>query len=371
MNFAADLSRHLRKGRLSEEPAVAALSYWIRPASIRQLAEKWREENRVLDLVRVPRGVVFHLPPTNVDTLFVYSWILSAAVGNANVIRISPRALEATRPLLAVVSQLLLEHRQIGSTTAFVSYGHDARFTEELSSADIRVIWGGDESVRAIRTVPLPPNSSEVAFADRFSLAALDADAVERLGPPELLDLARKFFNDVFWFDQLGCASPRAIVWCGETPVIDRAADRFWNAVQEEVERRGTEIPASTAVAKLVYSAELSIDGVASEVEWRDSRLTRARSAGGMDFQRESPGGGMFIEHRVPSLPAISPMLVRKDQTLTYFGIPESDLLEVACSAAGIDRCVPVGTALEFGRFWDGLDLLATFSRIVDVRARA
>src|SRR5229473_1854189 len=41
---------------------------------------------------RFPRGLVFHVPPANVDTIFVYSWALSALAGNRNVVRISPRA---------------------------------------------------------------------------------------------------------------------------------------------------------------------------------------------------------------------------------------------------------------------------------------
>src|SRR5262249_35189505 len=89
--FASDLSRALRRDPQTRvEPAVAALAYWIRPAHLVQLQHDWlvrgEHDERI---VRVPRGVVFHIPPTNVDTLFVYSWLLSALAGNANVIRLS------------------------------------------------------------------------------------------------------------------------------------------------------------------------------------------------------------------------------------------------------------------------------------------
>jgi hypothetical protein len=369
MDFTAELSQALRRSSLGTEPAVAALSYWIRPASLRRLASDWSEENRALELVRVPRGVVFHLPPTNVDTLFVYSWLLSAAVGNANVIRLSPKALDDLDPLLSIMGRLLRDHPAMGSTTSLVSYGHDDRITEALSMSDMRVIWGGDESVRTIRSIPLPPSSMEVAFADRFSLAALDARAVTEVGDGELTDLARRFFNDAYWFDQLGCASPRAVVWCGDEGVIDRAATRFWGAVREELGRRGVETPASAAIAKLVYAAELAIEGATNQIDWRDARMTRMQSSTNAKFHRDSPGGGLFVEHHVSSLAGIAPLLARKDQTLTYFGFEQPELLHLVRSATGIDRCVPIGTALDFGRLWDGFDLLAAFSRIVDIRS--
>ena len=35
-----------------------------------------------------PRGLVFHLPPQNVETVFLYSWALSYLAGNANIVRL-------------------------------------------------------------------------------------------------------------------------------------------------------------------------------------------------------------------------------------------------------------------------------------------
>ncbi|MFC6804089.1 acyl-CoA reductase [Deinococcus caeni] len=43
----------------------------------------------------MPRGLVFHVPPANVDTIFIYSWLMSVLAGNRNVIRLSSR--EPTR----------------------------------------------------------------------------------------------------------------------------------------------------------------------------------------------------------------------------------------------------------------------------------
>ena len=59
---------------------------------------------------------------------------------------------------------------------AFVRYGHDDDVTASLSNlADIRVVWGGDETVSRIRRLPVGPSTVEMTFPDRFSLVAFDA----------------------------------------------------------------------------------------------------------------------------------------------------------------------------------------------------
>ena len=367
--FGESLSRDLRRGALGSQPAVAALAFWIRPSSLRRLGASWRHENTASGVLRRPRGVVFHLPPTNVDTLFVYSWLLSAAVGNGNIIRLSPNAIETIGPLLDVVCQNLVRHEAIGSSTAIVSYGHDASITADLSAAEVRVIWGGDDAVRSIRSVPMPPQSVELAFADRFSLAAFGADAILALDEAGLADLAKRFYNDSYWFDQLGCSSPRAVVWCGGQHAVEKAASRFWRVFKLELDRSCELVTTSTVIEKLVYSADLAASADVAGIDWKDNRVTVATVQKLHGFDRESPGGGMFVQYRVRTLAEVAPVLERRDQTLSVFGVSPVDVLALIESTNGIDRSVPVGSALEFGRYWDGHDLLAAFSRIVDLRS--
>ena len=58
------------------------------------------------------------------------------------------------------------------------------------------------------------------------------------------------------------------------------------------------------------------------------------------------------------------------DQTVTHFGFTPAELREFAASAgaAGLDRIVPVGEALDFSPDWDGYSLLRDFVRTVIVR---
>lgn len=372
IDFVADLSRRLRRHPgAAELPALTALSYWIRPANIRRMADDWARWSSIDDrIVRVPQGVVFHLPPTNVDTLFVYSWLLSALTGNANVIRLSPSVFESPMPLLDVVGAALTDHDAVGATTAIVTYGHEAEVTRGLSTADVRVIWGGDDTVEAVRAIPAVPSTSELAFPDRYSMALIDTTSLLELDDLGLNQLTHKFFNDAYWFDQMGCASPRLLVWRGRDGAAE-ASQRFRTALREQIAGREDSQPAaSTVIAKLVHASDLAAGGTVTAVDWSENAVTIGTLEALVPEQRDSPGGGLFYEVMVDDLAELVSFVRRKDQTLSHFGFPLDELrsLAVQLGSRGIDRIVPIGDALTFGRFWDGQDLLVSFTRALTVQ---
>src|SRR5690606_19668888 len=100
-------------------------------------------------LLRAPRGLVFHVPPGNVDTMFVYSWLLGLLCGNRNVIRLSRNRDEPVEILCRVAGAALSEAAPaLRAGNAVISYGHEAEINAALSAAcDTRVVWGGDATV--------------------------------------------------------------------------------------------------------------------------------------------------------------------------------------------------------------------------------
>jgi hypothetical protein len=103
----ADLSRRIfLAGEARAYPELIALAYWMRRAEVVRLLEQFRAlQSAERTLVR--RGLVFHLPPRNVDTMFVYSWLLSALTGNRNVIRLPPERSASTEVLLRLLTETL------------------------------------------------------------------------------------------------------------------------------------------------------------------------------------------------------------------------------------------------------------------------
>ena len=119
---------------------------------------------------------------------------------------------------------------------------------------------------------------------------------------------------------------------------------------------------------KLTFAASAILD-MCVESWQRFPELTILSLATLSDFNRSHPGGGFVFEVAVNSLAGLVPSLVRKDQTLTTFGFDDTELISLVRQLNGkaIDRIVPIGQALQFGRFWDGYDLLRAFCREVYV----
>ena len=79
-----------------------------------------------------------------------------------------------------------------------------------------------------IRRSPFAPHAGEITFPDRYSLAAIRADAYAVLPEQKRDYLADQFYNDSFWFDQLACSSPRLLVWCGQKSSAKAASSDFF-----------------------------------------------------------------------------------------------------------------------------------------------
>lgn len=360
--FAHALSKRLLKMR--NLPQLVALGYWMRKKNIEELKNEWLSENR--EKIIKPRGTVFHFAPSNVDTIFVYSWMLSLLAGNRNIIRISTKQQgdELVATILDELANTLFQN--IAKRTIICTYEHDDKINEKLSAAcHTRVIWGGDATIQAIRKIPLAPMANEIAFPDRFSLAVLSAAAVFALDENSLDDLAEQFYNDVYWFDQMACSSPRLVVWSGQQ--VEEAKYRFWSVFERKIHEKHYELTAAIQVLKYTTSLWLATDSQVRKAEL-GKEFTRIQYDGFPDIVRERHcGGGLFYEYEVDSLRQLSHVIIDKDQTIAYFGYNKDEvrLLVDEIATRGIDRIVPIGQALNFDDVWDGQSFLKSFTREV------
>jgi hypothetical protein len=373
-DILAELSRRiLAAPDLARRAEAVALGFWLRPANVAALEADFAGLSRPGSL-RVPAGLALHFPPANVDTMPIYSWALSLLAGNHNIVRLSARRGALATRLVELAGEVLAERPELAAGNAFVQYGHDDATSAALSAAcDLRVIWGGNASVAKVRAIPLPPYAKEVAFADRLSLAALVADEVVNADAASLARLAQGLFNDVYSFDQMGCSSPRLLVWVGTPEHARAAADRLEQAMEAELARRGHHIDPALAMAKLVFACGLAADGTAQAIRRRSTDWMVADLGDGLPspLPHDHCGGGLLLACRVDRLTDIAPAVDRSVQTLTHFGFGLDTLEELAhaCLGRGIDRMVPVGEALAFGALWDGYDLWNEMTRVVAVRA--
>jgi hypothetical protein len=371
--FSEDLARSiLRRPGVRDRPELVALAFFLRRGAVRQLA---RDFDQLVDATRprAPLGLAFHVPPTNVDTVFAYSLLLSLLSGNRNLVRLSPAAGPVARLLVELIGELLRRpgYESLRSETTIISYGHDPGPTAAASlAADVRIIWGGDDTVARIRGVPLRPSARDVAFPDRFSLAAVDAVAYNRASVHARRAAAHGLFDDAYAFDQRGCSSPRLVVFVGPAPEARRAADGLFANLAEEIERRGYELDTGAVLAKETFAHGAVIDRPVAELRRLGNALTVVRLTDLKGFDRTHPGAGLFFEVALEDLVSLVDFVTHKDQTLACFGFPADELerLARALGGRGLDRIVPFGQALAFSRYWDGHDLLAQLTRVIDVR---
>lgn len=371
--FFAEVSRRLGSSPATAAmPEVRALAFWMRRSNLSTLKDQFRTL-RVPGSVRLPRGIVFHMPPGNVDTIFMYSWLLAALSGNQNVVRLPGLRSPSVGAICATLNEVLAtaEFGALVPAVAVVGYGHEAEITAAISArADVRVVWGGDATVRRIREIPLPPRSVELTFADRYSLAAIDARAYLEAGPTRRVQLAEDFAGDTYSFDQVACSSPQLVAWCGSAEDSATASEAFYAEVAAAASRRGYAIDAGTATAQTLAAAGLAADHRVRSCRRYGRELLVVEIEGPEDVVRTHIGGGFLLSLRLGSLAELVPFLTRADQTVVQFGFDEAELLEFAGRAAGsggIDRIVAIGQALTFDRFWDGYDLLGAFTRTVRV----
>jgi hypothetical protein len=373
MDFVARLSRTVLGDRaFREHPELMAMAHWFRPANLRDLRQQFLGDGERLFL---RRGLVFHLAPSNVDSVFIYSWLLALLCGNANIARVSRRRTPQMQAFFAVAARLLREPewQDLADANIVLSYDHDASLTALLSArCQLRVIWGGDNTINEIRTIPLPPLSAELAFANRFSLAVLSAPAVTALEDEALIRLAQGFYNDAFWFNQQACSSPRALVWIGSGAQRLQAQARFWPAVEAEVQRRAPENLPAQVMDRTTSLFRLALQHDQARAETAPGALPSRILVDMLtpDDRLCHDGNGLFIELERMRLEELAPLLVMRDQTIACFGIERADWLALLplLPPHAADRIVPIGEALAFSPVWDGVNLLQAFTRELQLK---
>jgi hypothetical protein len=354
-------------------PEMMAVAHWMRRAHILELGRAFEERRG--DRVWLARGVVVHFAPTNVDSIFLYSWFISMLLGNGNVVRLSARRGEQVDLLLATINSLCAQERfqPIADRSLILSYEHDDELTRTLSEAcHARILWGGDDTVQRLRAIPVNPLAIELAFANRFSLAMIDAAAVTRADEATVRGLAGCFYNDAYWFDQMACSAPRLVIWVGEDNTCRRAQSAFWPALSHEIDRRGLVYDEMIGLNKLVSAYKSAATGFADRIEADvTSALSRVHlmSTAGPEFRQIECGGGLFFEIELPRLDQLACLVTERDQTLSYFGFERAQLEQFARTlpTRAVDRIVPIGSALDFSTVWDGSNLFEVLSREVEV----
>jgi len=278
------LSKMLMSADLAtQQPQLRVLGFWLRGAALQRLQ---RDAACSDSEVRVARGLAYHLPPTNVDTLFAYSWAVSTLLGNCNVTRLPSTTNETTSWLLDRIHEALDITNQ-HSRHLFCHFDHSSTLSAELSArADLRVVWGGDAKV-----------------------------------------------------------------------------------VADKAKSGGHDVPLAQDIEKFVLSNALLASDGASRATRHSALLTTADVPLDRTTLDTVQGAGFMMNASANQLSELKVLARRELQTIATFGLTIERKRELASllGARGGCRIVPIGEALNFSTVWDGVDLIAHFSRFIAI----
>ena len=369
-------------------PDLTAFAFYIRKANLQKLAL-----NLNPDEIRLGRGLCFHIAPANIPINFAFTWIFSLLAGNANVVRLPSKDFPQVDALLSIINATLEKYQELKERNAFVKYPRTDNETTAAycQMADCRMIWGGDHTIAAIKALPAKPRCVDITFADRYSVALINADAILKTDDVHIARLAQDFYNDTYLMDQNACSSPQVILWEGGD--VEKAKDRFWVAVEEvtrakyvlqdavavdkytlfcEEAVKNPAIKSITRSGNLLYRAELEylpnpkLETLPPQLETINQKLeTRNQKLETLTNHRGK--AGFFFEYTLQNRQELFSVVTEKFQTIVQFGVDAVELAQqlVAAHLRGIDRIVPIGKAMDIGVLWDGHDLIRELSRCI------
>lgn len=360
------VSRRLLANRAARKfPDVVTFGFWIRRASTVQMRDRFLTDG----VFRLGRGLVFHVAPSNVAVNFAYSLTAALLCGNANVVKAPSKDFEQVTLIVDAFRDALEASPALRPFITVVRYGHDQQVNDALSAVcAVRVIWGGNETIRRFRQSPMAPRAAEIAFADRYSVAYIDAKRY--LEEPDKERVANNFYNDTYLTDQNACTSPRIVFWDGSGEDIAAAKQIFWDRLHALATEKYAfqDIWAIDKLSKL-YELATAEDGV-REVPPRDNLITRVQvRKPTAELMRWKCHAGFFFECDVTDVTqmrdACSDMAC---QTISYLGDKERLRKLLSAGIKGVDRIVPIGSTMDFDLIWDGYDLVERLTRMIDVR---
>lgn len=362
VDFLNDVSRKIMGNRASKTYSdVVTFAFWIRKASVLGLKDRFEKKD---DAHHLGRGVAFHIAPSNVPVNFAYSMAAGLLTGNANVVRVPSRDFPQVEIISEALNSALELHEGMRPYIQLVRYDRDKDINDLLSAiADVRIVWGGDQTIAELRKSPMPPRSGEITFADRYSLAVIDS--VFYLNMEDKERVADDFYNDTFFTDQNACTSPRVVVWTGNR--IEEAKEVFWGTEHRLVEKKYTFQPIQ-GINKLTSSYLIAAAEMGVKIEKHpDNLIIRVKvpkiTEHLMDYRDNS---GYFYEFDCRDILEIKNLCNdKKCQTIAYIGDNKSILPLIEAGVKGIDRVVPMGKTMDFDLIWDGYNLPALLTRTV------
>ena len=315
------------------------------------------------------RGLVCHWLAGNVQILGMFALVQSIISKNVNLMKVSSRD-------DGVFTDILNEFKGVSyiteaghtitgddllKTISVVYFSrHAGKLGEEMSKeADVRIAWGGRESVETVSGYPARYDAETVIFGPKLSYSVIAKE--ELSSAQEAKKLARKVSVDVSVFDQTGCASPHNL-YIEEGGAV--SLEEFSDILGDSMTKTELQIPKPLMSPEQVSQIH-SIRGVYDfkGVVKGSETMSWTILLDDLDEIDKPVYSRVLFVHKVKS---IMDSLKYIDENTQTIGIaaPTEKALEFATAATrkGVMRLPLIGRMLNFEMPWDGIFL---FDRLV------
>ena len=367
IDFLVDFSSKLRKfKKINSFPDLIYLIFWCSKNKNKNLAEYFNN-----NYLRLGRGLIFHICPSNVPTNFIYSFFFGLLSGNSNIVKIPTKNFKEKNIILSVVKSLFSKKKYINlkNTNCFVQYNNKDEVTKKISSiCDGRVIWGGNKTINDIRKMWIPERAIDLTFPDRYSLSVINLDKLKKEKIDQVKLLAKKFYNDGYMMNQLACNSPHFVFWVGKKN--KKLQNNFWHQLSKIVEKRFffDDVHVVDKYTNLMENIIIQKDF--NNIKMFKNNLYVIDPNNKTNQIEDIRGvNGTFFQKNINQINDLKQFITKKCQTVSYFGFTKDQLKYFLLNnnLLGIDRVVPVGKALEIDIIWDGYEIVKSLSRVISL----
>jgi len=363
INFLKDFSILLKKERkIYQYPDLIYLIFWTNHKKIKEIKDKFTSKN-----IKLGRGLIFHITPSNVPTNFIYSFFFGLLSGNSNIVKVPSKNFSEKDIILSAINKLFKRKKyvKIKNSNFFIQYNEKKENTLNISSiCDGRIIWGGDKTINEVRKFWIPERAIELTFADRYSLSVLNLNKFIRIKKNEIKSIAKKFFYDSYMLNQSACNSPHFVFWVGKKNKIYQ--NRFWHELNNIAKEKFI-LKDNIAVNKYSNLIKNIIDqkDFQNIKTFKNNLYVIDPNKNVKNIENIRGVSGIFFQKNIKNINELKKFITKKCQTLTYFGLDKKQVKSFLLknNLLGIDRVVPIGKGLDINLIWDGYNVIESLSR--------
>lgn len=358
----------LRNKKFLNKQDIYTFGFWCRKSNI----VKMKSEFLLNSTIKKGFGLVFHVPPSNIPTLALYSLFIGCISGNQNIIRISPSWYDYLEEVINIITKEFSSSPQLNKKNYFILYEKNTSHSKTISKiADSRIVWGSDDTIKKFKLFETKTNCLDIFFGNKYSIAAINLSKFKKLNQKELKKIVLDFYNDTFINDQNACSSPRQIFWIGNKKDKKTNYKLFWSELSLLVKKKYL-IDYGIVSRRIDILNEILLKNRNLKLNTRYSEpFFRVKFNKKNKIKNLKSFAGIFYEIDIKNLDDLIDFLDEKTQTLSHFGLQKKDiekLLKFVNYKNSIDRVVPFGRTLDFSMIWDGKNIFEKLTKNITLK---